>query len=211
LREEEERLQMLADMQEELNNLNDLAESLGADFNLKVQSQRQIEADIEEETSGTEQLIQVYKLKKKTLSLLANRDENVEQLRSVSAETAKRLLELASEWERVRMPLVEDLRGKKAELLRRKEGMKWKISRIKEMREEMEVLADGVRAKDELAKALLAEYQALPKSALRSAYTRRLLELAKNMEKQKVDIKSILSDTRNIQVCKKKKKREIII
>lgn len=97
-----------------------------------------------------------------------------------------------------------------------------------------------MRAKDDLAKALLQEYEALPKSgegnkfcrlracsrrwfahrsghgsrcvcvtfltrnlrsaALRSAYTRRLLELSKNMEKQKRDIKSILDDSRNIQV-----------
>jgi hypothetical protein len=44
------------------------------------------------------------------------------------------------------------------------------------------------------------EFEALPKSAMRSAYTRRLLDLAKNLEKQKRDIKSILTDTRNIQV-----------
>lgn len=151
--------------------------------------------------------MQVYKLKKKTLSLLANRDENVAQvpspalhfphvplradfvtpappflplcssaslllstqplhaaflifhgfwcppppppsplppswqLRQVSAEAAKRLLELAAEWERVRLPLVEDWREKKAELMRRKEGMQSKIARIKEMRGEMEALA----------------------------------------------------------------------
>ena len=40
----------------------------------------------------------------------------------------------------------------------------------------------------------------LRSAALRSAYTRRLLELSKNMEKQKRDIKSILDDSRNIQV-----------
>ena len=78
------------------------------------------------------------------------------------------------------------MRDKKASLLRRKEGMQFKIGRIKEMRAEMETLADGVRAKDELVKALLKEHEALPKSALRSAYTRRLLELAKNMTKQSV-------------------------
>jgi hypothetical protein len=30
---------------------------------------------------------------------------------AVSGETAKRLLELASEWERARLPLIEHLRG----------------------------------------------------------------------------------------------------
>ncbi len=42
-----------------------------------------------------------------------------------------------------------------AELLRRKEAMKSKITRIKEMRVEMMTLADSVRGKDELAKALV--------------------------------------------------------
>ena len=198
-REEEERQQMLADMQEELNKLNDLAESLAGDYNLQLLRHRQVEADVEEETVRTEERIQEYKLKKKTLALLANRDENVAQLRSVSAETAKRLLELGTEWERVRLPLVEDLRSRKAELLRRKEGMQWKIARIKEMRESMVALADAVRSKDELAKALGSEYEGLPKSALRSSYTRRLQELSKNMQKQKRDIGNILNDTRNIQ------------
>jgi len=36
--------------QEELNKLNDLAQVLGSDFNLQVQSQRQVDADIEEST-----------------------------------------------------------------------------------------------------------------------------------------------------------------
>ena len=39
-----------------------------------------MEGDIEEETDKTEHLIHAYKLKKKTLSLLANRDENVARL-----------------------------------------------------------------------------------------------------------------------------------
>ena len=107
---------MLADMQEELNKLNDLAESLAGDYNLQLLRHRQVEADVEEETVRTEERIQEYKLKKKTLALLANRDENVAQLRSVSAETAKRLLELGTEWERVRLPLVEDLRSEDEDL-----------------------------------------------------------------------------------------------
>ena len=98
-REEEERQQMLADMQEELNKLNDLAELLAADYNLQLQRHRQVEADVEEETTRTEERIQEYKLKRKTLALLANRDENVAQLRRVSAEKSKDLLDLATEWE----------------------------------------------------------------------------------------------------------------
>jgi hypothetical protein len=85
---------------------------------------------VEEETTRTEERIHEYKLKKKTLALLANRDENVEQLRRVSADKSKDLLDLATEWERVRLPLVEDLRSRKGELLRRKEGMQWKIARF---------------------------------------------------------------------------------
>jgi hypothetical protein len=198
-REEAERQEILTSMQAELNTMLDLAEALGGEFNLKVLGLRQVEADIAEETDKTEELIQVFKRKKKTLSLLANRDDNIVQLRAVSAETAKRLLELASEWERVRAPLIDDLRSKKEALLRRKDGMKWKIGKIKAMRHEAVVLAESLRAKDDLVKSLLAEYETLPKSALRNAYTRRLQELAKNMSKQERDIRAILSDMRNMQ------------
>ncbi len=156
-----------------LNKLNDLAEFLAAEFNLQLQRHRQVEADVEEETTRTEEKIQEYKVKKKTLALLANRDENVEQLRRVSAEKSKDLLDLATEWERLRLPLVEDLRRRKGELLRRKEQMQWKIARIKEMRESLVTLADAVRSKDEKAKSLGSEYEGLQKSAQRSADTRR--------------------------------------
>jgi hypothetical protein len=42
------------------------------------------------------------------------------------------------------------------------------------MRESLVTLAEAVRTKDELAKALGSEYEGLQKSAQRSAYTRRL-------------------------------------
>jgi hypothetical protein len=48
------------------------------------------------------------------------------------------------------------------------------LYRIKEMRESLVTLAEAVRSKDELAKALGSEYEGLQKSAQRSAYTRRL-------------------------------------
>uniref|UniRef100_A0A7S4P748 Coiled-coil domain-containing protein 22 homolog n=1 Tax=Guillardia theta TaxID=55529 RepID=A0A7S4P748_GUITH len=198
-REEEERREVEARLQEELEELTQLAEKFAREAEIQSQNQRQLDIQIEEETNKTEELVAQYKLKKRTLALLANRDENVAELRKVSEEAAARLMELAVEWERHRLPLLEEIRSKKSQLLQRQEDMKWKIERIKEMREEMKILADQVRAKDEVVKSLMEEFKAMPKSVLRSAYIRRISELSKNMQKQKKDIRAILNDTRDIQ------------
>uniref|UniRef100_A0A7S0EBG3 Coiled-coil domain-containing protein 22 homolog n=1 Tax=Hanusia phi TaxID=3032 RepID=A0A7S0EBG3_9CRYP len=198
-REEEERKEVETRLQEELEELTQQAERFAREAEIQSNNQRQLDIQIEEETNKTEELVAQYKLKKRTLALLANRDENVAQLRKVSEESAARLMELAVEWERHRLPLLEELRSKKSQLLQRQEDMKWKIERIKEMREEMKTLADQVRAKDEVVKSLMEEFKAMPKSVLRSAYIRRISELSKNMQKQKKDIRAILNDTREIQ------------
>ncbi len=48
-----------------------------------------------------------------------------------------------------------------------------------------------VREKEELLKALLEEYNKLPRSVQRAGYTRRIMEIVKNIEKQKVDIDKV--------------------
>ncbi len=97
------------------------------------------------------------------------------------------------------MPLVEEIRTTKDSVAKRKSDMKYKLDRIKQMREEMKRLAVEIREKDELVKQLMEELSKLPKQVQRTGYTRRIMDIMKNIEKQQITISGILKDTRETQ------------
>ena len=105
----------------------------------------------------------------------------------------------AGEWEAHRVPLVEEIRTTKDSVAKRKSDMKYKLDRIKQMREDMKRLAVEIREKDELVKQLLEELGKLPKQVQRTGYTRRIMDIMKNIEKQQITISGILKDTRETQ------------
>ena len=55
----------------------------------------------------------------------------------------------------------------------------------------MKELANEVHAKDERYNELLDEFNNLPKDLTRTYYTNRILEIVKNVKKQKVDINKV--------------------
>ncbi len=103
------------------------------------------------------------------------------------------------EWETHRVPLVEEIRTTKDTVAKRKADMKYKLDRIKQMREEMKRLAVEIREKDELVKQLMEELSKLPKQVQRTGYTRRIMDIMRNIEKQQITISGILKDTRETQ------------
>jgi len=105
---------------------------------------------------------------------------------------------LASEWEKRRVPLVDAYRQLRDKLTNTSDDAKNKLEKIKEMRKEMKAIADDVRGKEEKYRALLESFEGLPKDVSRAHYTDRILEIVKNVKKQKVDIDKVLVDTRTI-------------
>lgn len=67
------------------------------------------------------------------------------------------------------------------------------------MRGEMKELSADLRDKDELHRQVLAELERLPQSINRQVYVRRIMDILRNLEKQKVDIQKILEDVRVVQ------------
>ena len=59
------------------------------------------------------------------------------------------------------------------------------------MREEMKTLRSSITEKDEEYRELLDEYQRLPKNVNRAVYTSRILDIVKQVKKQKVDINKV--------------------
>ncbi len=59
------------------------------------------------------------------------------------------------------------------------------------MRAQMKEIAAEVHAKEERYRELLEVYSKLPKDVTRAQYTNRILEIVKNVKKQKVDIDKV--------------------
>jgi len=108
-------------------------------------------------------------------------------------------MELAREWENHRAKLIDAYRKLKAQHINRKGGTADLLANIKEMRQQMKDLEAETAKKDERFKELLEVYRQLPKNINRSVYTNRILEIVKQVKKQKVDISKILLDNRNLQ------------
>ena len=85
-------------------------------------------------------------------------------------------------------------RKQKDAIAKRKEDAKARLVKVKEMREESKGLVRTLRERDELAKALADEYEKMPKEVKRSSYVNRILDIIKNVNKQKAEIDRILKD-----------------
>lgn len=67
---------------------------------------------------------------------------------------------------------------------------------LSEKRKELEV---ELKNKDQILTQLQSESEKNGREVNRSAYTRRILEIINNIEKQKTEIEKVLRDTRDIQ------------
>lgn len=195
-REREEELRIL---QETLKALQQKRKEAEQQAEANQNAIRQFEAELGEKQNKTEEMEKSYKIKKQTLDLLPNAAENLKKLQEISQASAARLLELAGEWEKRRVPLVEKYRRKKQLMDERKGEVGAKVDQIKRMRIEMKQKAQQLREKDALYKQVLEELNKMPKSINRQVYVKRIMDIVKNLDKQKVDIARVLEDVRQLQ------------
>lgn len=131
-------------------------------------------------------------MRKKILDLLPNADENIARLKQVVESSTKRILALASKWETRRSELFETLRK-----LRRSQGdaeghAKLQLEEIKVVRAEMKEIAESAKEKDGIIAQLQADLASVSTQVARSSYTRRIMEIVRNISRQKEDIDKVL-------------------
>ncbi|XP_046598581.1 coiled-coil domain-containing protein 22 homolog isoform X1 [Neodiprion lecontei] len=140
------------------------------------------------------------KIKARTYDLLPNGEENIKKLEALVEASANKLINLATQWERHRRPLVEKYRDERAKYSTKAQSTsRKKLDEIKLLREKEKELIEESRNKDQQCTQLLAEIPKLPKESNRSAYTQRILEIINNVRKQRCEIDKVLADTREIQ------------
>ena len=140
-----------------------------------------------------------YTTKKQTLELLPDASKNVATLMQMVEANKKRISDLQKQWEAVKAPYLEEYNTKKNLLANRKEECRIKLEQIKRMREEMKEMMNLLREKDDQHAQVVDELNKLPKSVNRQVYVKRIMDIVRNLERQKVDIKRILADIRDVQ------------
>jgi len=117
--------------------------------------------------------------------------------KKISSESEKRILEFGRQWETRRIPLLEEYRKLKEDESKRKELAKEKLEKVTAMKQQLKDMVNEIKEKDELLGQMEEEIKNLPKIQ-RTSYTRKIMDVVKNVRKQKVDIDKILLDIRNL-------------
>jgi hypothetical protein len=160
---------------------------------------RQMKGDLGQQVLETGEIEKSFKIKKRTLDLLPDADNNILKLGGIAETSAARLVDLAAQWEEHRQPLVSKYRRKKQQVNERVGEVGVKMDQIKRMRQETKQKASDAREKEELYRQVLAELEKMPKSINRQVYVRRIMDVVKNLEKQNDDIKAVLEDVYQVQ------------
>lgn len=138
-------------------------------------------------------------MKKKLIDLLPDAESNMKKLEMLVEASSKRLVSLANQWEKHRIPLLDEYRRLKEVSEDQTSENQRKIEDIKAMQEKMKELIGETRDKDSQYKQLVTEYERMTRDVNRSAYTQRILEIVGNIRKQNEDIDKVLADTKSVQ------------
>jgi len=110
---------------------------------------------------------------------------------------------LEMQWASHKKPLERDREELLSELNERKTRMQERLEQTKSIRAEIEALNEELTSKEEVIAELNKDMESNAKASSRSTnrqfYTKRILEIMANIDKQKREINKVLIETRNIQ------------
>uniref|UniRef100_A0AAY4DIR3 Coiled-coil domain-containing protein 22 n=1 Tax=Denticeps clupeoides TaxID=299321 RepID=A0AAY4DIR3_9TELE len=204
-RQSEEELQAqqqaeLSDVQQQLQQLSIQMEEVGGEMSKNFNnSVLQMSDELKQRELSNAEKEDTVRIKKQTIDLLPDAENNLVKLQNLVEASAKRVVHLASQWEKHRAPLIEEHRRLKELCSNREIESSRMLSEIKNLHDKIRQSADEAKKKEELYKQLTTEYEHMPKDVSRSAYTLRILEIVGNIKKQKEEITKILSDTKELQ------------
>uniref|UniRef100_F7DGN9 Coiled-coil domain-containing protein 22 n=1 Tax=Equus caballus TaxID=9796 RepID=F7DGN9_HORSE len=154
-------------------------------------AQEQELESLREQLEGVNRNIEEVEANMKTLGI------SLVQL--VVESSAQRVVHLAGQWEKHRVPLLAEYRHlRKLQDCRELESSR-RLAEIQELHQSVRAAAEEARRKEEIYKQLVSELETLPRDVSRLAYTQRILEIVGNIRKQKEEITKILSDTKELQ------------
>ncbi|XP_071756841.1 coiled-coil domain-containing protein 22 isoform X1 [Centroberyx gerrardi] len=189
----------LASLQQQLQQLCLDVDQLTTDMKQMNVTNTQVWDELKQRELGNNENEERMRVKKKTIDLLPDAENNLAKLQALVEGSAKRVVNLASQWEKHRAPLIDEHRRLKELCSNQDMESSRKLSEIKDLHDKIRQSADEAKKKEGLYKQLITELENLPQDVSRSAYTLRILEIVGNIKKQKEDITKILSDTKELQ------------
>ncbi|CAG9762881.1 unnamed protein product [Ceutorhynchus assimilis] len=183
---------------DELKQKKDLIIELRADVNANKEILAKLKQQIEEEQQVLETKTNTLKIKHKTLAVLSSEDNKL-KLRNLVQKAENRLVELANQWSQVQTPLLQELETlKNSASLEHIETQKDQ-DRLQRLKQTHKELVADYKDKCLLEQGLIEKCKDLNSKNSRAAYTKRILEIVGNIQKQKKEIQKILLDTRRVQ------------
>lgn len=194
-RQEEE----VTSLQQELDQLSSRVEEVTSDMKKLTVSMTQVSDELKQRELGNCEEEESVRVKKRTIELLPDAENNLPKLQVLVEGSAKRIVNLASQWEKHRAPLIEERRKLKELWGSRELESTRRVDELRSLHDKIRQAADEARKKEDLYRQLLTEFENLPGDVSRSAYTQRILEIVGNIKKQNEEITKILSDTKDLQ------------
>ncbi|KAJ5071127.1 jm1 protein [Anaeramoeba ignava] len=157
------------------------------------------EKQLEEMNKTIEDLEKEYQVRKRIQDFLPNHEENIQILQQNIQSSQSKILNLAGQWEKHRLQLLEKYRNRKKLASSQNEMWKGRLEEIKELREDSKTLSQTIQQRNTFYTQLLTEFKKLPKKSYRTNYTKQIFDIVKNVKKQKGDIDKVLLETHDLR------------
>eukprot|EP00735_Rhodelphis_limneticus_P014378 TRINITY_DN8398_c0_g1::TRINITY_DN8398_c0_g1_i1::g.29064::m.29064 TRINITY_DN8398_c0_g1::TRINITY_DN8398_c0_g1_i1::g.29064 ORF type:complete len:675 (-),score=184.87,sp/A7RNG8/CCD22_NEMVE/32.40/4e-101,DUF812/PF05667.6/2.3e-126,ATG16/PF08614.6/2e+03,ATG16/PF08614.6/0.0042,ATG16/PF08614.6/3,ATG16/PF08614.6/3.1,ATG16/PF08614.6/3e+03,Tropomyosin_1/PF12718.2/3.4e+03,Tropomyosin_1/PF12718.2/7.6,Tropomyosin_1/PF12718.2/0.0076,SNARE/PF05739.14/2,SNARE/PF05739.14/37,SNARE/PF05739.14/6.1e+02,SNARE/PF05739.14 len=180
-------------------NLRRKAEQAEVEIASQTVEIKQVDEEIVALEAKATEVDQQFTVRKKVISMLTDVEGNLKMLKDIVAQSEARFNQLHAEWDMAKKPLEDELLLKTGKLAARREEAKNKLERVKAMREECKTMAQEIRDKEELYNRLQEEVTKMRKDVNRASYVRRIMDIMKNINKQRREIKRILADMHDLQ------------
>lgn len=138
-------------------------------------------------------------IRQRTLDLLPDSAANMAKLQALLDATSEKLVTLASQWEKHRLPLIQRYREARRNFSSKANESVRQLESAREAREKLREIQEQITSKESLQTRLQDEFSKVDKTINRTAYTRRILEIIGNIKKQKEDINKVVEDTKTLQ------------
>jgi hypothetical protein len=206
-REREEEIARLTD---ELEAAGAAAEALASKRALLSSMLPQIRTQLAAVAERAKELERGYLVRKAGLDMLPNAAEHLPRLAAELDAASARLVALGAEWEQYRGPIMAAVLAEEARGTAQQERAEKLQADMADMRAQASGLASEVAAKEEQERRLTTEVGKLqaamaaagngPDAIItRPVYTRRILDIVRQIRKQKSEIARIVGDVRTVQ------------
>lgn len=191
-------------LKEKLENLSQTFQSLDETIRNCTQNIEDIERECEAQKELNKKLEENLNLKRKSYNLIEEAPKNLAKLKDEIENFDSKMKLLEQQWLGHKKPL-EDEREKLNDLaIMKKKEIEEKLAEIKNLKEELKRLSDELSLKEDEVSDLNKSVEISLKESNktienRQFYTKRILEIVSNIEKQKSQIEKTLIETKSIQ------------